>query len=63
MLIINLAFLDFLMMLKIPHFLFSSFHERLLGYIIGCNFSAGLGSLSGIGGAMTNAAIAYDRYR
>lgn len=63
MLILNLAIFDLLMMLEMPMFLVNSFSERLLGAATGCDLYAALGSLSGIGGAVTNAAIAYDRYR
>ncbi|XP_077297014.1 opsin-3-like [Arctopsyche grandis] len=63
MFIINLAVFDLLMMLEMPMFIGNSFHQRLLGYEIGCDIYAILGSLSGIGGAMTNAVIAFDRYK
>uniref|UniRef100_A0A336LM83 CSON004889 protein n=1 Tax=Culicoides sonorensis TaxID=179676 RepID=A0A336LM83_CULSO len=63
MLILNLAIFDLLMMLEMPMFLVNSFAERLIGSKIGCDFYAAVGSLSGIGGSITNAAIAYDRYR
>lgn len=52
-----------LMMMEIPLFLVNSFSEKLQGNKTGCNIYAALGSLSGMGGAITNAAIAYDRYR
>ncbi|XP_063698456.1 opsin-3-like [Culicoides brevitarsis] len=63
LLILNLAVFDLLMMLEMPLFLVNSFREKLWGGMIGCDYYAALGSLSGIGGAVTNAAIAYDRYR
>lgn len=63
MFIINLAVFDLLMMIEMPMFIANSFHQRLLGYEIGCDIYATLGSLSGIGGAMTNAVIAFDRYK
>jgi r-opsin len=63
MFILNLAFFDFLMLSKMPHLIFNSFVQRMLGYDIGCTIYAAIGSLSGIGGAMTNAAIAFDRYK
>lgn len=59
----NLAVFDFLMMLEIPYFLINSFYGKIIGHQSGCNIYAALGSLSGIGGAITNAVIAYDRYR
>lgn len=63
MFVINLALFDLLMMLEIPMFIVNSFSQRLMGYDTGCNIYAVLGSLSGIGGAITNAVIAYDRYK
>jgi r-opsin len=63
MFIINLAIFDLLMMLEMPMFIVNSFNQRLLGYEIGCDIYAVLGSLSGIGGAITNAVIAFDRYK
>lgn len=62
-LIMNLAFFDLMMMLEIPMFLVNSFSEKILFYQTGCNIYAALGSLSGIGGSITNATIAFDRYR
>lgn len=59
----NMAVFDLLIMLEMPMFLANSLAERLLGYKVGCDIYAALGSLSGIGAAMNNAAIAYDRYR
>lgn len=63
MFIINLAIFDLFMMIEMPMFIFNSFSERLLGYDTGCTIYAALGSFSGIGGAITNAMIAYDRYK
>nr|WCQ76387.1 ultraviolet sensitive opsin 2 [Agrilus zanthoxylumi] len=62
MFVVNLAFCDFLMMLKAPIFIYNSFHR---GYTLGytaCQAFAVMGTLSGIGAGMTNACIAYDRY-
>ncbi|XP_054286216.1 opsin, ultraviolet-sensitive-like [Macrosteles quadrilineatus] len=62
MFVINLALCDFMMMLKTPIFIYNSFN---LGFALGqtgCQVFAIMGSLSGIGAAATNAAIAYDRY-
>nr|BAG80984.1 opsin [Branchinella kugenumaensis] len=61
--VINLAVLDFLMMLKTPVFIVNSFNEGPIWGKTGCDFFALLGSYAGIGGATTNAAIAFDRYR
>ncbi|XP_030762437.1 opsin, ultraviolet-sensitive-like [Sitophilus oryzae] len=60
--VVNLAFCDFLMMLKAPVFLYNSFHFGFASGHLGCQIFAGMGALSGIGAGMTNAAIAYDRY-
>ncbi|XP_055590752.1 opsin-3-like [Uranotaenia lowii] len=63
MFIVNLAIFDLLMMCEMPMFLVNSFAERLVGYETGCAVYAALGSISGIGGAISNAVIAFDRYR
>ncbi|XP_019755582.2 opsin, ultraviolet-sensitive [Dendroctonus ponderosae] len=62
MFVVNLAFCDFMMMLKAPIFLYNSFHFGFATGHTGCQVFAGMGTLSGIGAGMTNAAIAYDRY-
>ncbi|XP_050312110.1 opsin, ultraviolet-sensitive-like isoform X2 [Anthonomus grandis grandis] len=62
MFVVNLAFCDFMMMLKAPVFLYNSFHYGFALGHTGCQIFAGMGSLSGIGAGMTNAAIGYDRY-
>ncbi|XP_060520961.1 opsin, ultraviolet-sensitive-like isoform X2 [Cylas formicarius] len=62
MFVVNLAFCDFMMMLKSPIFLYNSFHYGFAAGQLGCQIFAGMGSLSGIGAGMTNACIAYDRY-
>lgn len=41
----------------------NSFSEHMTGWKIGCDIFAAFGSVAGIGSAVTNAAIAYDRYR
>ncbi|OXU30644.1 hypothetical protein TSAR_003940 [Trichomalopsis sarcophagae] len=61
--IINLALFDLVMALEIPMLIINSFIERMIGWGLGCDIYAALGSVSGIGSAITNAAIAYDRYR
>jgi hypothetical protein len=58
-----LALFDLVMALEIPMLIANSFVERILGWNLGCDIYAALGSVSGIGSAITNAAIAYDRYR
>lgn len=61
--LMNLAVFDLLMATEMPFFIGNSFYERLRGHSLACNLYATAGSLSGIGGAITNAFIAYDRYR
>ncbi|XP_072947405.1 opsin-3 [Epargyreus clarus] len=63
MFVINLAIFDLMMMLEMPMFIVNSFYQRLLGYQLGCDIYAVLGGFSGIGGAITNAVIAFDRYK
>ncbi|KAK0161652.1 hypothetical protein PV327_008071 [Microctonus hyperodae] len=61
--VINLALFDILMMIEMPMLIINSFLERPIGWQIGCDIYAALGSVSGIGSAINNAAIAYDRYK
>ncbi|XP_046993601.1 opsin, ultraviolet-sensitive [Schistocerca americana] len=63
MFVVNLAICDFLMMLKTPIFIYNSFNTGYALGHLGCQVFAFIGSISGIGAATTNAAIAYDRYR
>lgn len=63
MFIVNLAIFDLCMMLDMPMLLYNSFHQRMMGGEITCIAYATFGSISGIGGATTNAVIAYDRYK
>lgn len=63
MFIINLAVYDLIMMLEIPMFFINSLEQRFIGFEIGCNVYAMLGSISGIGASITNAVIAFDRYK
>ncbi|KAL3287452.1 hypothetical protein HHI36_001923 [Cryptolaemus montrouzieri] len=62
MFVVNLAFCDFIMMVKIPIFIYNSFYRGFALGHVGCQIFAFIGSLSGIGAGMTNACIAYDRY-
>nr|ADQ01811.1 opsin protein [Leptuca pugilator] len=62
-LVANLAIFDFIMMLKTPVFIVNSFNEGPVWGKLGCDVFALMGSYAGIGGAVTNAAIAYDRYK
>ncbi|XP_058449627.1 opsin-3 [Malaya genurostris] len=63
MFIVNLAIFDLLMMLEMPMFLVNAVSEKMVGYDTACTVYAALGSMSGMGGAITNAVIAFDRYR
>ena len=59
--VVNLAFCDFIMMLKTPIFIYNSFNHGYALGSLGCQVFALMGSFSGIGAAITNACIAYDR--
>nr|QPZ55119.1 BRh1 [Eumaeus atala] len=63
MFVINLAIFDSLMMIEMPMLIVNSFYQKMLGYQVGCDLYASLGAFSGIGGAITNAIIAFDRYK
>lgn len=63
MLVINLAMMDFVMMLKTPVFIVSSFNEGPVWGKFGCDVYGLLGAFTGPGAAITNAMIAYDRYK
>nr|ANN11831.1 ultraviolet wavelength sensitive opsin 2 [Chrysobothris lateralis]APY20575.1 ultraviolet sensitive opsin 2 [Chrysobothris lateralis] len=60
--VVNLAFCDFVMMLKTPIFIFNSFQRGFATGFLGCQIFSVMGTLSGIGASMSNACIAYDRY-
>lgn len=62
MFVVNLAICDFFMMIKAPIFIYNAFNTGFATGHIGCQIFAFIGSLTGIGAGMTNAAIAYDRY-
>nr|APY20525.1 ultraviolet sensitive opsin [Chrysis viridula] len=62
MFVVNLAICDFFMMIKTPIFIYNSFHTGFALGNLGCQIFGTIGSLTGIGAAITNAAIAYDRY-
>ncbi|XP_069687169.1 opsin, ultraviolet-sensitive-like isoform X2 [Periplaneta americana] len=62
MFVVNLAILDFLMMTKTPIFIYNSFNKGFAAGQLACQIFAFVGSCSGIGAAITNACIAYDRY-
>nr|BAQ54871.1 opsin, short-wavelength sensitive type [Anax parthenope] len=59
----NLALFDTLMMSKLPLFVLNSVVEGQYFGKIGCDIFGLFGSYSGMGAAITNAAIAFDRYR
>lgn len=59
--VINLAFCDFMMMSKTPIFIYNSFNQGYALGSTGCQVFSLMGALSGIGAAITNACIAYDR--
>ncbi|XP_011878302.1 PREDICTED: opsin, blue-sensitive [Vollenhovia emeryi] len=61
--ILNLAVFDLLMATEMPMLIVNSFLERTIGWETGCDVYALLGAISGMGQAITNAAIAFDRYR
>lgn len=63
MFVVNLALCDFFMMLKAPVFIYNSFNTGFALGNLGCQIFGFMGSMTGIGASMTNAAIAYDRYR
>lgn len=63
MFILNLAVFDLLMATEMPMLIINSFLERTIGWETGCDVYALLGAISGMGQAITNAAIAFDRYR
>nr|BAQ54758.1 opsin, short-wavelength sensitive type [Somatochlora uchidai] len=59
----NLAIFDTIMMFKLPFFVLNSVVEGQIFGKIGCDVYAMAGAYSGMGAAITNAAIAFDRYR
>lgn len=61
--IVNLAVFDLVMAVEMPMFVVNCFMERMLGWELGCDVYAALGAVSGLGQSITNAAIAFDRYR
>ncbi|CAH2039860.1 unnamed protein product, partial [Iphiclides podalirius] len=63
MFVINLAVFDLMMMIEMPLLIINSFYQYPVGFQLGCDIYAVLGSISGIGGAITNAVIAFDRYK
>ena len=63
MLVINLAFLDFINMMTLLTNIVHSFNEGPIWGKLGCDAYGLMAAYNGIGASMTNAVIAYDRYR
>ncbi|XP_043785764.1 opsin, blue-sensitive [Apis laboriosa] len=63
MFIVSLAIFDIIMAFEMPMLVINSFMERMIGWEVGCDVYSVFGSISGMGQAITNAAIAFDRYR
>ncbi|XP_050698817.1 opsin, ultraviolet-sensitive-like [Eriocheir sinensis] len=63
MFVINLALMDFIMMLKTPVFVLNSFNDGPVWGKTGCDIFGLMGAFSGVGAASCNAVIAYDRYK
>ncbi|XP_073821216.1 opsin Rh5-like [Musca autumnalis] len=63
LLIINLAIFDLIMALNMPHYMINAIMGYFWGGDLGCDIYAVIGGISGQGAAVTNAFIAYDRYR
>ncbi|XP_054288542.1 opsin-3-like [Macrosteles quadrilineatus] len=61
--VVNLAIFDLCMMLDMPMLIINSFYQRPIGWEFGCDMYGLFGSIAGIGSAINNAIIAYDRYR
>lgn len=59
--VINLAICDFLMMSKVPILIYNSFHRGMALGPLWCETYGLIGAISGVGAAITNAFIAYDR--
>ncbi|XP_059485493.1 opsin, blue-sensitive-like [Neocloeon triangulifer] len=59
----NLAVLDLVMMSQLPIFVANSLYQGQVLGTVGCNLFGTLGAISGMGNAVNNVAIAYDRYR
>jgi len=62
-LIMNLAICDFIMMAKNPVFIYNCFHFGPVFGLTGCKIFSLMGAYTGPCSALSNAAIAYDRYR
>ena len=63
MFVINLALMDFIMMVKTPVFIINSFNDGPVWGKLGCDIFGLMGAFSAIGASASNAVIAYDRYK
>nr|BAO03865.1 blue opsin [Nephotettix cincticeps] len=61
--VVNLALFDLCMVVDMVMLIFNSFYQRPIGWEFGCDMYGLFGSIAGIGSAINNAIIAYDRYR
>jgi hypothetical protein len=59
----NLAMLDLVMMAQLPIFVANSLYQGQVMGKLGCDLFGALGGIAGMGAAVNNVAIAYDRYR
>ncbi|XP_065334809.1 opsin-3-like [Cloeon dipterum] len=59
----NLAVLDLVMMAQLPIFVANSLYQGQVMGKVGCQLFGTLGGIAGMGAAVNNVAIAYDRYR
>ncbi|XP_037958597.1 opsin Rh5 [Teleopsis dalmanni] len=63
LLIFNLAIFDLVMCCNMPHYLINTIAGYFIGGELSCDVYAVLGGISGMGAAISNAFIAFDRYR
>lgn len=55
--------MDMMMFVNIPWLIINSVAGHIVGWETGCDVYGFFGSLGGMGSAMNNAIIAFDRYR
>ncbi|XP_030384580.1 opsin Rh5 [Scaptodrosophila lebanonensis] len=63
LLILNLAIFDLFMCTNMPHYLINGALGYIAGGDLGCDIYALNGGISGMGASITNAFIAFDRYK
>ncbi|KAH8249232.1 hypothetical protein KR032_007472 [Drosophila birchii] len=63
LLILNLAIFDLFMCTNMPHYLLNATVGYIVGGDLGCDIYALNGGISGMGASITNAFIAFDRYK